>query len=211
MSGMLRIVARGMQEYSGIVAQMEQLTNARTTDTTDELWWLQHYPVFTQGTSCQIQPRKNPLNIPVMHTSRGGNITYHGPGQLIQYLLLDLKRMGIGPKKLVTLVEQALIDLLNDYALKAERLGGAPGVYVNGKKIAALGFRIRNGCCFHGLSLNVDMDSNPFGWIDPCGLKGMEITQLTDFAISDSIAEISHALSNHLGKQLGLRPVTVSV
>ena len=199
-----KIIDRGLLDYQLAMAEMEAFTNNRDDTTADQLWVLQHHPVFTQGTSCNDVPEKNPTNIPVVRSNRGGQITYHGPGQLIVYLLLDIKRLGLGPKRLVNLVEQSLIELLDDYGLPASRLAGAPGVYIDGDKIAALGLRIRRGKCFHGLSINIDMDVTPFDWIEPCGLQGMRVTQLKDHGDSVSIKEVSADLIERLALNIGL-------
>ncbi|MGB5705213.1 MAG: lipoyl(octanoyl) transferase LipB [Arenicellales bacterium] len=196
-----RIRRSGFRDYVQVANEMLAFTDGRTKDTDDELWLLQHHPVFTQGTSCNQQPRTNPTGIPVVKSSRGGQISYHGPGQLIAYLLFDIKRLGIGPKSLVNHVEQAIIQLLGSYGLLSERRQGAPGVYVNSAKIAALGLRIRNGKCFHGLSLNVDMDLTPFQLIDPCGYPGMTVTQLTDLGIHHNIRQVGDDLIDTMQKQ----------
>lgn len=192
---------RGTVEYTKAAAEMAVFTDSRTSDTPDELWFLQHPAVFTQGTSCHSLPSKNPAEIPLIHTSRGGQISYHGPGQLIVYLMLDLKRMGIGPKMLVAYLEDCLVELLNLYDIKGERRNKAPGVYVSNEKIAALGLRIRQGKCFHGLSLNVDMDLAPFDWIDPCGYPDLKITQLKDHGVELSIDTVCNDLMHQLLKK----------
>lgn len=196
-----RIRRSDFRDYVQVAHEMLAFTDSRTADTDDELWLLQHFPVFTQGTSCTQQPHTNPTSIPVVKSSRGGQISYHGPGQLIAYLLFDIKRLGIGPKSLVNSVEQTIIEVLDSYGLVSERKQGAPGVYVNNAKIAALGLRIRNGKCFHGLSLNVDMDLTPFQLIDPCGYPGMAVTQLTDLGIHRDIYRVSDDLINAMQKQ----------
>ena len=189
---------RGTVEYSQTAAEMAVFTDCRTSNTPDELWLLQHPAVFTQGTSCHNVPSKNPAGIPLIHTNRGGQISYHGPGQLIVYLMLDLKRMGIGPKVLVGYLEDCLVELLSIYGIKGERRNKAPGVYVSNEKIAALGLRIRQGKCFHGLSLNVDMDLVPFDWIDPCGYPDLKVTQLKDHGVELSIDTVANDLMQQL-------------
>lgn len=161
---------------------MRHFSRNRNPDTEDQIWILQHYPVYTQGTSCHDLPVENPFAIPVLHTDRGGQMTYHGPGQMVVYFLVDMKRRKIGPKRLVHTIEQLLIDLLESYDVSADRRQGAPGLYVKGKKIAALGLRITQGFCYHGFSLNVDMDMAPFSHIDPCGFPQLEVTQLVDYS-----------------------------
>ncbi len=161
---------------------MQSFTAARTADTPDELWLCEHPPVFTQGLAGKPEHLLRDVGIPVVKIDRGGQITYHGPGQVVCYLLLDLKRRGLTVKGLVNRMEQAVIDLLAGYGIEAARLEGAPGVYVNGAKIAALGLKVKNGCSYHGLSLNVALDLAPFAAINPCGYEGMAVTQLSVFA-----------------------------
>ncbi|MGI9316542.1 MAG: lipoyl(octanoyl) transferase LipB, partial [bacterium] len=191
----------GIRDYLEVSNEMLSFTDNRTEQTNDELWLLQHYPVFTQGTSCNQLPDTNPDNIPVIKSSRGGQISYHGPGQLIVYLMLDIKRLGIGPRSLVNRVEQGIIELLDQFSLQGTRRQGAPGVYIDGAKIAALGLRIRNGKSFHGLSLNVDMDLRPFQYIDPCGLPDMPVTQLSDQGVSAELRQVGNDLVVKLQNQ----------
>lgn len=171
---MTRVVSLGRVDYADALARMRAFIDARDAETEDEVWLLEHPPVFTRGVSCRLLPHRNPRHIPVVDTDRGGQITYHGPGQLIAYLMFDLKRRGQGVRALVRDLEQATIDSLATLGIDAQRRDGAPGVYVDGRKIAALGLRVRRGCCYHGLSLNLDMDRTPFSWIDPCGYAGLE-------------------------------------
>ncbi len=168
----------GLVEYLPTFDAMRKFTDSRTNDSSDELWLLQHLPVFTQGQAGKVQHLLNPGEIPVVQVDRGGQVTYHGPGQWVLYLLVDLQRRGLGVRDLVTLIEQSIIAVLGKYAIAAERRPDAPGVYVQGRKIAALGLRIRKGCSYHGLSLNVDMDLEPFSRINPCGYEGMEVTSI---------------------------------
>lgn len=158
---------------------MKHFTDVRDASSVDEIWFLQHSPVFTQGQAGKAEHIMAPGDIPVIQVDRGGQVTYHGPGQLIAYLLIDLKRLHLGPKKIVALMERALINLLLEYQIDAHLIPGAPGVFVNQQKIASLGLRVRKGCTFHGLSFNVDMDLSPFQRINPCGYKGLEMTQLS--------------------------------
>lgn len=167
----------GLCLYADTFEKMREFTHQRDPQTNDEIWFLQHHPVFTQGTSCKTMPFVK-STIPVVASDRGGQITYHGPGQLIVYFLLDIRRRAIGPKSLVAQVEQIVLDFLATLNIDAERKKGAPGVYVQDEKIAALGFRIRNGCSYHGLSLNVEMDLTPFSHIHPCGYEGQRVTQI---------------------------------
>lgn len=165
-------------DYADLLAQMQSFTRARQPDTPDEFWVLSHRPVFTQGLNGQPRHVLDPGNIPVISTDRGGQVTYHGPGQLIVYTLVDLKRSGIGVREWVTALEQVVMDYLAGFGVHAERLQGAPGVYVNGAKIAALGLKVRQGRCYHGLSLNLDVDLEPFARINPCGMENLAVTDL---------------------------------
>jgi len=158
---------------------MQAFTSARDENTPDELWLCEHPPVFTQGLAGKPEHLLRDIGIPVVKIDRGGQITYHGPGQLVCYLLLDLRYRGLTVKTLVNRMEQAVIDLLGEYGVAAERLAGAPGVYVSGAKIAALGLKIKRNCSYHGLALNVAMDLEPFAAINPCGYAGMAVTQLS--------------------------------
>lgn len=189
-----RVLFLGEVEYAICYAWMQAFNASREADTKDEIWLLNHPPVYTQGTSCDAIPDAQDSNIPVLKTDRGGQITYHGPGQLIVYLLLDIKRLGFGPKTLVRRIEAAIIEFLLRYGIHGEPCEGAPGVYVAGQKIAALGLRIKNGCCYHGLSLNVDMDLKPFEDINPCGYKGLKVTQLSAFAVEVIMLDVSNQL-----------------
>jgi lipoyl(octanoyl) transferase len=202
----LRIRELGLCDYEPAWHAMREFTDLRQADTPDEIWYLQHPSVFTMGLNAKAEHLLNPRDIPVINIDRGGQVTYHGPGQLIAYLLLDLNRLNIGVKQLVFAMEQSIIDLLSDYDITAERLHGAPGIYVAGAKIAALGLRIRRGFSYHGLALNIDMDLEPFTQINPCGYAGMPVTQLATLAKQDSDTRISHVqqlLHTHLLHNLG--------
>jgi lipoyl(octanoyl) transferase len=188
----------GICDYMDTWNRMKGFTGSRNSDTADEIWLLQHNPVYTQGTSCREEPRARPVAIPVVHSNRGGQITYHGPGQLVVYLLLDLKRRNSGPRFLVNHLEQIVIDYLGGYEITANRISGAPGVYVEGKKIAALGLRISRGCTYHGLCINIDMDLSPFDAINPCGFEGLEVTQLRDYYKNAEITKAGTDLVNRL-------------
>jgi lipoyl(octanoyl) transferase len=190
----IRIKRLGRVEYQPTWQAMQDFTASRGKDTPDELWLLEHPPVFTLGMAGKREHLLADIGIPVVAIDRGGQITYHGPGQVVLYLLIDLKRRGYGIKELVRRMEQAIIDLLAKYAIQAERQAGAPGVYVAGAKIAALGLRVRNGCTYHGLSLNVAMDLTPFKAINPCGYAGMPVTQITDLGALDTQQHIGEAL-----------------
>jgi lipoyl(octanoyl) transferase len=181
---------------------MQEFTAKRGPDTPDEIWLCQHPPVFTQGLAGKPEHLLRDIGIPVVKIDRGGQITYHGPGQLVAYLLLDLKRRNLGVKALVSRIEQALIDLLAEYGVAAARRPGAPGVYVGDAKIAALGLKIKNGCCYHGLALNVAMDLAPFSAINPCGYEGLAVTQLSDLCEERSIERVGDRLVAQLEKHL---------
>jgi len=181
---------------------MQDFTQSRQPDTPDELWFLSHPAVYTLGKNGKPEHVLNPQHIPVINSDRGGQVTYHGPGQIIVYTLLDLTRSKLGVRELVTLIEHSIIELLADYQVDATARPDAPGVYVNNAKIAALGLRVRNGRSFHGLALNVDMDLEPFTRINPCGYEGLEVTQLKDLLSDVDIESVSHQLQQILLKNL---------
>jgi lipoyl(octanoyl) transferase len=200
---MIEIRDKGLQEYSLTWEEMVTFTNTRTVDTPDELWLLEHDSVFTQGLTGKSDNLLVESDISVIQSDRGGQITYHGPGQLIVYCLIDIKRLGIGVKKMVNLIEQSIIDLLKDYSISSHKISGAPGVYVDGSKIAALGLKVRHGRTYHGLSLNIDMDLSPYKLINPCGFKDLNVTQMSN--LTDNTLELSkikkqltHHLSNYV-------------
>ncbi|WP_043237659.1 lipoyl(octanoyl) transferase LipB [Stutzerimonas azotifigens] len=200
---MIRVRELGRVEYLPAWQAMQRFTHERGPDTEDELWLLEHPPVFTQGQAGKAEHLLFPGDIPVVQVDRGGQVTYHGPGQLVAYLLLDVRRSGIGVRELVTRMERSLIELLAGYGIEAEARADAPGVYVDGAKIASLGLRIRNGRSFHGLALNVDMDLEPFRRINPCGYAGLAMTQLRDLAGPVDFAEVRQRLCEQLVRQLG--------
>jgi lipoyl(octanoyl) transferase len=193
----------GLVEYEPTWRAMQAYTAKRSAETADEIWLLQHPPVFTLGMAGKREHLLADIGIPVVAIDRGGQITYHGPGQIIFYLLLDLKRLGFGIKELVRRMEQAIIDVLSESGIEAERQPGAPGVYVAGAKIAALGLRVKNGCTYHGLSLNLDMDLSPFQAINPCGYAGMAVTQVRNLASKPSPQPVEEALLAILMRHLG--------
>ncbi|MGE4406737.1 lipoyl(octanoyl) transferase LipB [Pseudomonas sp.] len=193
----------GLVDYRTAWQAMQQFTNSRGPDSGDEIWLLQHPPVFTQGQAGKAEHLLFPGEIPVVQVDRGGQVTYHGPGQLVGYLLLDVRRLGIGVRELVSRIERSLIDLLADYDVEALAKPDAPGVYVGGAKIASLGLRIRNGRSFHGLALNVDMDLEPFRRINPCGYAGLTMTQLRDLIGPVDFSEVLDRLRAQLVRQLG--------
>jgi len=208
MGGVIRPTAHvrdlGLQDYAPIWQAMGRFTDARIAQTDDELWLVEHTPVFTLGQAGKPEHVLNAGNIPVLHVDRGGQVTYHGPGQIVLYPLLDLRRLGIGVRDYVSHIEQALIDTLDYWNIVGQRHPGAPGVYVGGAKIAALGIRIRRGCSFHGLALNVAMDLEPFSRINPCGYANLPVTQLTDLGGTSDKEKVKHLLVTALANQLGL-------
>ncbi|GAB3374318.1 lipoyl(octanoyl) transferase LipB [Azotobacter armeniacus] len=204
MPGVIGIREPGLIDYLPTWQAMQRFTDRRDAETPDEIWLLQHAPVFTQGQAGKAEHVLFPGEIPVVQVDRGGQVTYHGPGQLVGYLLLDVRRLGIGVRELVSRIELSLIELLAGYGVEAHAKPDAPGVYVGDMKIASLGLRIRNGCSFHGLALNVDMDLAPFQRINPCGYAGMVMTQLKDQARGPvEFAEVSSRLRAQLAAQLG--------
>lgn len=188
----------GQVPYEPTWHAMQHFTDSRVADTPDEVWLLEHPPVFTQGQAGKAEHVLFPGDIPVVKVDRGGQVTYHGPGQLVAYLLLDVRRSSLGVRELVSRIELSLIELLASYGVKAEAKADAPGVYVDGAKIASLGLRIRNGRSFHGLALNVDMDLQPFQRINPCGYAGLPMTQLRDLVGPIEFAEVSARLRAQL-------------
>ena len=198
----MKIINLGLQDYTQTWNAMKNFTQARDANTEDELWIVEHPSVFTQGISGKDEHVLINSEIPIVRTDRGGQITYHGPGQLIVYCLIDLKRLGIGVKKMVSLIELSIMDLLAKHQIESHIKTGAPGVYVDGAKIAALGLKVKNGRTYHGLSLNVAMELSAFAQINPCGYQGLKVTQmcdLTDNINLDSIAnELTQILSNHV-------------
>jgi len=189
----------GRVEYEPTWRAMQEFTAQRGADSADELWLLEHPQVYTLGVAGRAEHLPRVANgIPVVKTDRGGQITYHGPGQVVLYLLLDLRRRGLSVRPLVRIMEQAAIGLLADYGVVAAGHKEAPGVYVNGAKIAALGLRIRNHCCYHGIALNVDMDLSPFHAIDPCGYPGLAVTQARDLGMTDGLEFLGEKLTRHL-------------
>ncbi|MCY4096446.1 MAG: lipoyl(octanoyl) transferase LipB [Gammaproteobacteria bacterium] len=187
---MLRVRDLGETDYLPTWERMRAFTTARDESTDDELWLTEHPPVFTLGQAGRREHLFFETDVPVVHTDRGGQITYHGPGQIVGYALVDLKRARISVHDFVCMLEQAMIDTVGEFGVEATRLSGHPGIYVAGRKIGSLGLRIRRSCSYHGISLNVDMDLNPFGNIDPCGIPGMTVTQLKDLAPNVDMLEV---------------------
>jgi lipoyl(octanoyl) transferase len=205
--GRLLVRSLGRRDYTAVWRAMQAFTENRDATSGDELWLVEHPPVFTVGLNGKPEHLLDPGDIPVVAVDRGGQVTYHGPGQIVAYPLLDLRRLGLGPRQLVMALEQAVIDLVAEFGVSAAGRRDAPGVYVNGAKIAALGLRVRRGCCYHGLSLNVAMDLEPFSRINPCGYPGMAVTQLGNLAAVDEEAEVVSRLADKLAGQLGLAGV----
>ena len=187
-----------MADYESTWHAMKQFTELRTSETRDEIWLLQHPPTYPQGQSGKPEHLLNSGKIPVVQIDRGGQITYHGPGQIIAYLLLDLRRWKINVRQLVRLMEQSVINILADYNIVASGRVDAPGVYVGDAKIAALGLKIKHSCCYHGLSFNIDMDLAPYDFINPCGYAGLRVTQLKDFGIDATPNQIEQSLAKQL-------------
>lgn len=194
----------GEQPYLDTWEAMKALTAERGPQTPDELWFLEHPKVYTQGQAGKAEHILAPGDIPVIQVDRGGQVTYHGPGQLVVYLLIDLTRQKMGVRQLVDAIEQALVACLGEFGIDAAPRPDAPGVYVDQAKIASLGLRVRRGCSFHGLALNVDMDMEPFGRINPCGFAGMPMCQMRDFVAEIDIDAVSQALGHALQRTLGI-------
>lgn len=197
----------GRHPYQPVWQRMQSFTAGRNGQTSDEIWLLEHAPVFTQGRAGKAEHVLAPGAIPLVPVDRGGQVTYHGPGQLVAYLLIDLKRRGLGVRELVTGIETAIIETLAGYGVKAATRAGAPGVFVAGGKIASLGLRIERGCSFHGLALNLDMDLEPFSRINPCGYQGLRMTQLKDLAGPVPMAEVAQTLAEILPARLGFATI----
>ncbi len=198
MHPLIHVKALGMVDYEPTWRAMQRFTAERTADTVDEIWLVQHPPTYTLGQAGKPEHLLNPTGIPVVKIDRGGQITYHGPGQIVAYLLLDLRRWKINVRELVRLMEQAVVDLLADYGVQAEGCEDAPGVYVDNAKIAALGLKIKNGCCYHGLAFNVDMELSPYTHINPCGYQGLKVTQCIEHGIAAQLEELQAELTQKL-------------
>ncbi len=192
----------GRCDYEPVWRQMQQFTDERDQSTLDELWLVEHPPVFTQGLAGKAEHVLAAGDIPIIQVDRGGQVTYHGPGQIVAYPMIDLRRHGIGVKSLVNGIEQAIIDTVALYGIEAKRKDNAPGVYVKGAKIASLGLRIRKACSFHGLAFNIDMDLEPFTRINPCGFSGLEVIQLADLAKGVEMATVEQQLITAFCEQL---------
>jgi lipoyl(octanoyl) transferase len=193
----------GLVEYEPTWRAMQRFTDERGPETPDEIWFLEHPPVFTLGMNASPAHVLAPGDIPIVQIDRGGQVTYHGPGQLVVYPLIDLRRSGLGIRDLVTALERSIIDLAADYGVTAEARRSAPGVYVDGRKLASVGIRVRRAASYHGLALNVSLDLEPFGRINPCGYEGLQMTRLADLAGPDSVGAAADALEPHLLRALG--------
>ena len=198
----LRVRRLGRRDYEPVWRAMQSFTDARGDDTFDELWLVEHPPVFTQGQAGKAEHVLAPGDIPVIPVDRGGQVTYHGPGQIVAYPLVDLKRLGVGVREFVHRIEETIIRVLARYGVNGQRVDGAPGIYVDGAKIASLGLRVRRGCTFHGLAFNIDMDLEPFSRINPCGFAGLEVVRLSDLAEVEFKAVENH-LVREFASQLG--------
>lgn len=194
----------GRRAYEPVWRAMQAFTDARGDDTPDELWLVEHEPVFTLGQAGRREHVLVPGDIPVLHVDRGGQVTYHGPGQLVVYPLLDLRRLRVGVREYVERIEQAVIDTLAEWNIEGARRCGAPGVYVNGAKVMALGIRVRRGCTFHGLAFNVAMDLEPFSRINPCGYAGLQVVSLADLGGPSGLDAVKPVLLAQIARQFGL-------
>ncbi len=203
----LHIVDFGQQDYQACVRAMQDFTVNRSQATIDQLWLVEHPPVFTQGVAGKAEHLLNPNGIPVIKSDRGGQITYHGPGQLIFYTLIDLKRLDLNISSLVRALEQCGIDLLEDFGIAAHARRDAPGIYVNDEKIASLGLRVKRFCSYHGMALNVDMDLTPFSYINPCGYAGLPMTQLSALSPNCSAQHVRDKFISRLQRKLGYNHV----
>lgn len=197
----------GLRDWQPVSDAMHRFTDQRDSETPDEVWLVEHNPVFTQGQAGKAEHLLMPGDIPVVQSDRGGQVTYHGPGQQILYVMIDIRRRKLGVRQLVTVLEQTVIKTLADYSVTAYSRDDAPGVYVDGKKICSLGLRIRKGCSFHGLALNIDMDLGPFLRINPCGYAGMEMTRLADLTADSLLAEVPRRLVDHFTRQISYQQI----
>lgn len=199
-----RVRELGRQPYEPVWRAMQRFTDLRDENTADEIWLVEHDPVFTLGQAGKPEHVLAAGDIPVIHVDRGGQVTYHGPGQIVAYPLFDLKRMKTGVREYVCRIEQSMIDTMAEWNIHAERKQGAPGVYVAGAKVGALGIRVRRGCTFHGLAFNIDMDLEPWHRINPCGYQGLQVTTLADLGGPSGMEPVKPVLLAHLAKQFGL-------
>ena len=201
---LLVVRSLGRQEYEPLWRGMQQFTDSRSAMTPDEIWFTEHPPVFTLGLNASRDHLLAPGDIPVIQIDRGGQVTYHGPGQIMIYPMIDLKRAGLGVRALVTALEQSVVDLATDLNIEAESRADAPGVYVDGRKIASVGLRVRRGASYHGMALNIDVDVAPFSRINPCGFKDLEVTNLRTLGVTEKLAEIQQNIQRHLLRHLAM-------
>ena len=199
-----RVRELGRQPYEPVWRAMQRFTDARDENTADELWLVEHDPVFTLGQAGKPEHVLAAGDIPVVHVDRGGQVTYHGPGQIVAYPLFDLKRLKVGVREYVCRIEQSMIDTMAEWNIHAERKDGAPGVYVAGAKVGALGIRVRRGCTFHGLAFNIAMDLEPWHRINPCGYQGLQVTTLADLGGPSGMDAVKPVLLANMAKQFGL-------
>jgi lipoyl(octanoyl) transferase len=192
----------GIADYEPVWREMQTFTDTRDKQSPDQLWLVQHPPVFTQGQAGKAEHVLTPGDIPVIQVDRGGQVTYHGPGQIVAYPLVDIRRKGIGVREFVNRIEESIIGVLSLHGVQGKRVEGAPGIYVDGNKVASLGLRVRRGCTFHGLAFNIDMDLEPFQRINPCGYAGLQVTQLSDLAVV-TFEQAEQELVESLARQLG--------
>lgn len=195
----------GLQEYEPLWRKMQSFTASRSASTADEIWFTEHPPVFTLGLNASREHLLAPGNIPVIQVDRGGQVTYHGPGQLMIYPLIDLQRARLGVRSIVTALEQTVVDLAADFGIDARSRSDAPGVYVQHKKIASVGLRVRRGSSYHGMALNIDLDLQPFSRINPCGFSDLEVTNLSSLGVSESLSKIQERVQQHLLQHLQLQ------
>ncbi len=200
----MKTVFRGRQDYVPLWREMQEFTDTRDEGTPDEIWFVEHPPVFTMGLNASDEHLLAPGDIPVVQIDRGGQVTFHGPGQLMVYPLIDIRRSGIGVRKLVTALEQSVVDLSAEYEVKAAARADAPGVYVDGDKLASVGLRIRRGSSFHGMALNVDVELEPFTRINPCGYSELQMTDLRRLGVDLSLEESAQKLLPHFLRHVGL-------
>ena len=205
MTSAIEIRTLGNKEYEPLWREMQEFTNSRDNDTADEIWFAEHPPVFTLGLNASREHLLAPGDIPVVQIDRGGQVTYHGPGQLMIYPLIDLKRARLGIRALVTALEQSVVDLAAQYDIAAKSRADAPGVYVEGKKIASVGLRVRRWCSYHGMALNVDMDLEPYTRINTCGYADLEVTDLRTLGIENNLSAVARDLQLHLLRHLGYK------
>lgn len=202
MTNRLYLRRLGIADYEPVWREMQVFTDSRDKQTPDQLWLVQHPPVFTQGQAGKAEHVLAPGDIPVIQVDRGGQVTYHGPGQIVAYPLVDIRRKGIGVREFVNRIEESIIGVLSLHGVHGQRMEGAPGIYVDGNKVASLGLRVRRGCTFHGLAFNIEMDLEPFQRINPCGYAGLQVTQLSDLA-EVTFEQAEQELVENLARQLG--------